>query len=77
MCHFSRLWESAAPVNSQQLPCPSPSPGLAPEQELGWPPGTPVHSHSAPLSLGPLPAPSPAGDKEHLSPCACHSHRGW
>lgn len=25
MCHSSRLWESAAPVNSQQLPCPGPA----------------------------------------------------
>lgn len=34
MCHSSRLWESAAPVNSQQLPCPSPA-VRRDKQELG------------------------------------------
>lgn len=68
MCHSSRLWESAAPVNSQQLPCP----GLAVQrdkQELGRA-ALAAAAASSPgrFRAGALPAPSPAGGKEHLSP---------
>lgn len=54
-------------LTAAALPQPQPRPWPRNRSWAGRP-GTPVHSRSAPLSVGPLPAPSPAGDKEHLSP---------
>lgn len=55
-------------LTAAALPQPQPRPWPRNRSWAGRPGTPPVHSRSAPLSVDPLPAPSPAGDKEHLSP---------
>lgn len=78
MCHSSRLWESAAPVNSQQLPCPGPAVRRE-EQQPGSPPSPMCFLPALPHS--PAASPSPAGGTGHphprcLRPCWAHRDQG-